>query len=175
MVIDLVEMSQVWSQQYGLEQRMLVRWPSEAKGVTTVKCPICGTEMKKVNGDSLASKIVNDLLFAKVIGEGVSPTEVQLVIQAQLNLDSRLREKVIHFQDNKGQSKPECHQIGKVQVIDNISEVTCLHCLMRYKLAETRQRTLEETTSTVYGLSTEIKLNWPRAICEEVVNEISKD
>lgn len=93
--------------------------------------------MKK---DSLAFKIANDLLFAEVICEGASPTKVQLLVQARLDLDPRLRKSVVHFRDNKKKSKPVCHQVGNVQITSNPSEVTCLRCLEMYQVHGTYER-----------------------------------
>jgi len=93
--------------------------------------------MKK---DSLAFQITNDLLFAEVICKDANPTEVQLLVQARLDLDSRLRKEVVHFRDNRRKSRPVCHQIGKVQVTDVASKVTCLRCLEMHQVHGTYER-----------------------------------
>lgn len=91
--------------------------------------------------ESLAFQIVNDLLCAEVIVEDILPSEVQILVQARLNLDPRFREgKVVHFRDNKRQSEPVCHQVGDVQVTGNPAKVTCLRCLEMYQVHGTYER-----------------------------------
>ena len=89
----------------------------------------------------LAFQIVNDLLLADVIRGDVSGNDIQILVQARLNLSCRHKgKKVIHFQHNKAKSQPICNQIGSVQVTSDTSKVTCLRCLQMYQVHGSYER-----------------------------------
>lgn len=82
---------------------------------------------------SLAFLITNDLLNAGVIVGSASPTKVQDLVQARLQIDVRFRNKAIVHLARDAESMypgaPCCAQIGDTVCTDNVAEVTCLKCL----------------------------------------------
>lgn len=86
--------------------------------------------------NNLAFSITNDLLFAEMIVDDVSPTRVQELVQARLNQHPRFRDApIIHLARGNGftyPGEPCCSQVGKTTCTDKIEEVTCLKCLAGY-------------------------------------------
>lgn len=86
--------------------------------------------------ENLAFHIVNDLLNGNMIGDDVSPSQAEAIVQARLNLDRRFRSSVIiHLARSKDYLYPGgacCGQAGNVQCSEIVDEVTCKKCLTGY-------------------------------------------
>ncbi len=85
---------------------------------------------------NLAFRITNALLDMGVIVEGVSAAVVQNKVADILAADPRMREAIIHLQDERWDTPmPVCGQWRQTEVTDDPRVVNCLKCLKHIRRA----------------------------------------